>query len=288
MVLWNPYRKPAEGDDTGALLVKEYSGHGYEIVDLCISHDNTRLASCGGDKCAFLWDTVSGSVLRKIFGHDQRLSCIAFSEESTVLLTGSHDKTVRLWDMKSSSRAPIQVLDGFKDTVTGVAALRGELVASCMDGSVRTYDLRTGRVAEDTLKGGVTTLAVSRDRNCLLAGSIDGGGELVLLDKATGTPLNRYTGHTNTDYRCRPTFTASDSHVVCGDEAGRVHFWDLLDPKKRTEVAAHDAVVSCVDVHPDPLVRVMATASFDGTAKIFAAPDQDLRSLTIAHDADDE
>lgn len=35
--------------DTGA-QVNTYSGHGYEVLGISVAHDNSRFASCGGDR----------------------------------------------------------------------------------------------------------------------------------------------------------------------------------------------------------------------------------------------
>lgn len=34
--------------------------HGYSILDITISKDNSKFASAGGDKSAFLWDITTG------------------------------------------------------------------------------------------------------------------------------------------------------------------------------------------------------------------------------------
>lgn len=39
--LWNPHK---------GNLVKTYPGHGYEVRDVTVSKDNSKFASCGGDK----------------------------------------------------------------------------------------------------------------------------------------------------------------------------------------------------------------------------------------------
>ena len=35
--------------------IKTYVGHGHEVLDVAIADDNSRLASCGGDKLVFYW-----------------------------------------------------------------------------------------------------------------------------------------------------------------------------------------------------------------------------------------
>lgn len=51
--------------------VATYAGHGREVLDISVAEDNTRIASCGGDKAVFIWDVGSTKVLRKLNGHEQ-------------------------------------------------------------------------------------------------------------------------------------------------------------------------------------------------------------------------
>jgi hypothetical protein len=68
---------------------------------------------------------------------------------------------------------------------------RAEIVAASVDGSVRCFDLRAGCVTTDELRRPVTSLALSRDGNCLLAACLD--SRLRLLDRGSGTLLAQYT-----------------------------------------------------------------------------------------------
>ena len=52
-----------------------------------IRSDNSRLASCGGDRQVFLWDVSSGRIVRKFRGHD--------SEVRSVPNGGNPDSVVR-------------------------------------------------------------------------------------------------------------------------------------------------------------------------------------------------
>lgn len=315
VMLWNPFRLAAEagggssggaGDhgtappsvvDDAALLLKEYRGHGYEVVDLAVLPDNSRFVSVGGDRAAFVFDVTSGVAVRRLFGHEQRLTCVALSEDGAVVLTGSHDKTVRAWDMRSSSRTPLQVLSDFSDNVTGVAARRTEVVASCMDGVLRTYDLRRGRLIQDGVDAnGVTALGVTADGLCAVAAAATCGGSLHIVDKRWGggegsgdgddgvtRVVSTLTGHANSLYTLRPAFTAGDEAVVCGSEDGRVCFWDLLTPTPAAVLSGgHSRVVSAVAPFPGtatvcgggagPQPSLLLTASFDGCAKLWAPP----------------
>jgi mitogen-activated protein kinase organizer 1 len=205
IVLWNPYRSAPTSEASGALIVHRYLGHGYEVSDVVVSENNSRLASCGGDRCAFIWDTETGGIVRKLFGHEQRLSAVAFNADASILFTGSHDKSVRVWDLRSQSRTSIQMMADFRDNVTSILDVRDAvgcsscITASSLDGTVRSYDLRVGKCLTDSLGAPVGALALSHDRNCLLAAlpckaaaaPTGGGGELLLLEREGGSVLNR-------------------------------------------------------------------------------------------------
>lgn len=96
--------------------------------------------------------------------------------------------------MRSRNRSPIQTLEGCKDSATSVSATPSgdELVVGCVDGKVRTYDLRGARVHEDEMHAPVTHASVSHDGNCLLVTCL--GGVVRLLEKSSGSQLNTYTG----------------------------------------------------------------------------------------------
>lgn len=96
--------------------------------------------------------------------------------------------------MRSRNRSPIQTLEGCKDSATSVSATPSgdEVVVGCVDGKVRTYDLRAANVHEDDVHAPVTHTSVSHDGKCLLVTCL--GGIVRLLEKASGAQLNSYTG----------------------------------------------------------------------------------------------
>jgi WD40 repeat protein len=94
----------------------------------------------------------------------------------------------------------------------------------------------------------ITSVRMSKDRNCILVSSTD--DTLRLMDKANGTLLNeydwsirhllnlrqpkltvffRYKGHHHTDYRLRSAFSNDDAYVLSGSEDNKMYIWDLLE-----------------------------------------------------------
>ena len=67
-----------------------------------------------------------------------------------------------------------------------------ELVASSVDGTVRRFDARAGCLYTDDLHAPVTSIALSHDDHCVLAGCLD--GFVRLLDRVSGELLAEYKG----------------------------------------------------------------------------------------------
>ena len=51
------------------VLLKTYSGHGSEVLDVEGSFDNSLICSCGLDKSVAVLDVASGQMVRKFRGH---------------------------------------------------------------------------------------------------------------------------------------------------------------------------------------------------------------------------
>jgi len=292
--LWNPFRAaappPPDAPNNGsgpktALLVAEYRGAGYEVMDVAVAGDGSRVAACGGDRAAFVYDTATGALARKLYGHEARLNAVAFNADASVLVTGSDDKSVRVWDLRGHARGgAVQVLSEARDNVTRVMVERDAILAASMDGALRCWDLRAGRCVADALGVPLVSAAPSHDGATLLAATMVAGGALYLVDRPSGALLNRYVGHDAGAYRSIPALSADDSLVVVGAADGSVHGWDVVEPAAHAVMPAHARHVSAVAFHPNPATNILATASFDGTARVWAAPGVDAGGLSIKDD----
>lgn len=253
--LWNPHR---------GIAIKTYTGHGYDVRDVAVVSDNSKFASCGGDRQIFLWDVSTGRVIRKFKGHDATVNGLCFSPNCDVLGSAGYDQCLKLWDCRSRSIDPIQVVRGFRDSVSSVAITdRADVVAGSVDGSVRRFDVRMGRVFVDEVHHPVTCVVVSGDGNCLLAACMDGC--LRLLDRQGGSLLQEYKGHKHTSFRMDCCFTPSDGYAVGSSEDGRVFYWEVLEGDVVDSFQAHSDVVCSMAMHPAG--DCLLTASVDGTVK---------------------
>lgn len=250
--LWNP---------TKGILLKTYSGHGYEVLDASGSCDNSQLTSCGLDKTVILWDVASGKLLRKYRSHAGTVNCVEFNEDSTIILSGSIDGTMRAWDVRSRANEPIQVMSEFKDSVTSIDVSDHEILAGSADGQVRRYDLRAGEMNADLVGKSVTSVKFTRDGQCTLSSTLD--DKIRLLDKETGELLNEYTGHKNTSYKIDSCLNHKDTHIISGSEDGKLYIWDLVDAeiKKTLTFSESGRVCHSISHHSEKSQLLVASGS---------------------------
>ena len=60
-----------------------------------------------------------------------------------------------------------------QDSVTSVAVHAHDIVAGSVDGTVRRFDIRMGRMYRDDVHHAVTSIALSHDGQCVLAACLD-------------------------------------------------------------------------------------------------------------------
>jgi len=249
--LWNPYR--------GSLL-KTYSGHGYEVLDAQSSCDSSHIVSCGMDKSVILWDVATGQVVRKYRGHLSTVNSVRFNEESTVAISGSVDTTLRCWDCRSKNPEAFQIMDDAKDSISSVQVTDHEILAGSLDGQVRRYDIRNGRLVSDEMARSVMSVWFTRDRQGLLVSCLD--SSIRLIDKDTGELLQEYTGHKNTNYRIDCCLDHTDNYVISGSEDGTVYMWSLVEGQMICRLEhIGNKVVHSLSPHPSKPWLVTAAQS---------------------------
>eukprot|EP00879_Flechtneria_rotunda_P032754 GHRR01036075.1.p1 GENE.GHRR01036075.1~~GHRR01036075.1.p1 ORF type:complete len:150 (-),score=33.83 GHRR01036075.1:100-549(-) len=107
-----------------------------------------------------------------------------------------------------------------QDDVTSVLAVGHNIIACSVDGTVRRFDIRIGRMYIDTLHHPVVSLATTHDGLCALAACLDSC--VRLLDIQAGELLASYRGHTHTSVRMGCALLADDQHVVGCSEDGNL------------------------------------------------------------------
>jgi mitogen-activated protein kinase organizer 1 len=271
--------------------IQKYAAHGYPVLDIAVTKSNTQFASVGGDRSVFLWDVQNADGTTRRFGsntdkgHTSRITCVSFAGvDDSVLASGSDDRSVRLWDCKSKDAKPLMILDEAKDNISSLAVPENgyEVVTGSVDGRIRSYDIRTGRVTHDVVAAAVTSVAVSRDAKTMLVGSLD--GKIRLMDRADGACLRTFpaegheAGYTNESLRLRSCFALNEAIILSGSESdGQVRAWDVVSGRcvGSVEQNAAGKVVSTVSWREGSRAEgrqgVFAAGGAAGTVSIYGS-----------------
>lgn len=216
--LWNPMRNA---------LLKTYSGHGDEVMDVSAACDSSQIISCGLDKSVILWDVSTANPLRRFRGHAGGITTVRFNEESSMAISGSRDNKVMCWDIRSKAQDPVQILQEAKDAISSVRITDHEILTASFDGRIRRYDIRAGNLATDCIGDAITCASFTRDGQCIVASCAD--GIIRLFDKDTGELLNEYKGHKVDDLCLESSVDCNDTKILSGSADGRLWIWDLAN-----------------------------------------------------------
>jgi mitogen-activated protein kinase organizer 1 len=232
------------------LMIKHYRNlHNYDVSGLDIAKDNSKFATGGGDKNIILSDTVEGKTVRKYTGHSGRVNSVAFNSESSVIVSTSYDTTVRCWDNRANSYTPIDIIKGFRDSVSNVIIRGFEIICSSMDGTVRFYDVRLGQFVSDELGEGIQSMAVAHSNRAYIASALD--STIYLIERSSGHKVIDYRGHNVQNFTINCKFNEEDSHIFSGSTDGKLYIYDILKSQPCKVVNVSSSPLSALDVHSE-------------------------------------
>jgi mitogen-activated protein kinase organizer 1 len=259
------------------------SGYTHPITSVTTTESRTaaQVLVAASQKTLVISDLITQQVKRKLYGHHVGIiNAVAAARHAEAYLSASYDGTVAIWDGRSSDYKPIQVLKDAKDSVTDVHVVQREdncsgnhlntamIRTASIDGVVRTYDLRKGLVDSDDCVSPITSMAPTKDGECLVVSCLDGSIRLLQVD--SGELLNTYTGHKAGNYGLDVQVLANDSTIVSASEDGTCILSDLVLATRvqALEVSPNRPICS-IAAHPK-ISSVVITASYDETITVWS------------------
>jgi mitogen-activated protein kinase organizer 1 len=263
-----------------AFCIQTYDNASYPVSAVATYKDTTLCFA--GDKSCWIVDMITKQTLRKYSGsqfHTGRVNAV--DAGSDLYVTGSYDSTVMIWDAKNRGPStPIQVLKDAKDSITAVQIAPDSCVirSASVDGCLRTYDIRYGRITVDQLSSPITGIAGTHDGQFMAASCLDGCIRLLEVDNGQqqNQPgqqalVNTYEGsHVAGQYGLGCCVLSDDSYIVSGSQDGRAAIYDLVRGEcvgrlGRTDLHSGRPVCSVAAQNSN----VVLTAGYDGNAIVW-------------------
>jgi WD40 repeat protein/serine/threonine protein kinase len=208
--------------------------NGELIQSVAFSCDG-KLAVGGYGFFVRVWDVATGREIHKLRDHNWVINSVAFSPDGRSLASGSVDSTVRIWEVDTGKEL-VCLQPQHEGAVTAVAfsPVGGLLASGSRDRTVRVWDVKTWKLLHllRDPTGGVESVAFSADGRFLAWGGTDATVKVADLDPK------------------RAGGVSPPIHTLCG----------------------HKSWIRSVAFSPDPNHPRIASASQDGTVKIWSVP----------------
>lgn len=264
-------------------------GHNDLVFVGGFSSDGRQLVTASWDKTVRVWDVTEGTTRHILEGHDDVVYCAQFSPDDRWVATGGKDGTVRLWDAATGRflRSAARYDDGSVMSIAWshdgrwLAFAGGSgLLAVTRPAGVCLLDLATGSVR--TLHGHtatIPTIAFSSDSHFIATASWD--GTACIADVTSADDLRPVFRQETVGPLFGAAFSPDGTTLAL---AGAIQggasssIVDLRTGRVIRSLEGHSQPVRAVAFSRDGVC--LATASFDGTAKLWSIPaDADHASL---------
>lgn len=210
----------AEDGKTTAIL----EGHKGPVVDLAVDYKSNKIISAGNDSVVGVWSTNASD-----------MSAVTVSEPTGSTMSKKRKK-LALQDSTIKRRAPLAMMDGHGQPVTGVCFdVNDNLViySASQDHTIKTWDLVTSRCV-DTRSTGFSLLSILQLPNLHLVASGSSARHINLHDprasSSTEQVSRKLVGHTN--FVVSMAACPDKDHMFASaSHDGTVKVWDVRADK---------------------------------------------------------
>ena len=265
-------------------LLFTLQGHEDAVRSVVLHPDGRRLFTAGLDGTVQMWDAETGTTLQTLVQGQSPINHLALSPDGQWLASAHVDGTATIWNADTGAKR--QALSGDAKSLLTVAfdPNSTRLATAGWNAAIKIWDITTGaQLHQLNAAHTVNSVSFSPDRD-LLASASD-RGIVQLWDADTGEERSLIEANNPLDTVNVAIFSPDGSRLFTSSSDGTASMWDvqaLLDTGVST--AHDDSTTDGVSLltlygHEEPVLNIvyspnetyLATASFDGTAKLWEA-----------------
>ena len=244
---------------------RQRRAHRKGIYGVAVSPDGKTVATGSYDHDVMLWDTKSGTPLRRLVGHRDTVHTIAYSSDGKLLYSCAGDGNVLAWDVELNT-----VRRAFRSSNAVLYALAvspdgSRVAAGGDDRKVYVWDAESGLLLHELpVRGGrVHGLSFSADGNTLASASLT--TDVSLWNVNTGTLLRTL----ESDPFSSMYSVAMAADTVYGAAGSTLWAWDKKTWTARVIASNHSARFYHVVPYPED-DRIVSAAS-SGLASVWSS-----------------
>jgi eukaryotic-like serine/threonine-protein kinase len=211
-------------------------GHSDCVMAVAFAPDGGQLLTAGLDSAVRVWDARAGTYVRTDGRRGFVHRALAYRPDGALYAVGGDERVVRLY---SRGGEEMGALTGHEDSVRGLAFSKDikRLASAAFDGTVRIWDLQSGRALHTLREKTAYWNAVAYSSDGALLGAAGSGGNVVLWNAETGAKvasLEKYH-HPATCLAFHP----DGKSLAVAHENGSIVLWDMASHTVIREFEGH-------------------------------------------------
>ncbi|OMJ70986.1 hypothetical protein SteCoe_30913 [Stentor coeruleus] len=224
-----------------------FSGHQNSVSSVCISPNNTFLAS-SSDSTIILWDIISNEQIQTLTGHKNIINHLCFTKNSKYLLSSSDDCRVIIWNLNDFSISWI-----FKEPSVPVKAfscsplddffalnISSDIISIV---NIETHDKECNLVGHTN---DINCLIFSSDGGCLISGSNDKSVKIWDLSKKTEEIT--LLGHSGPVTAL--ALVPKSCNIASGSADCSIKIWDFEEKQEAYTINIHALPIKSLCISP--------------------------------------
>ena len=226
--------------------LRQITGDIGAVESMAIAPSGKWVATCSirlstSDMGVQLWDLNTGVEGKRRRGPTDNISGVAVSPDGQSVAAASADKMVWLWQREPGQPVSAACIKGHTAAVTGVAFVSAEsLLSSSHDGTVRQWDLKTGKVKGilQAPVGPIGAMAFAGKRIAVA------GRDGLAIRHPSGAAFQKLSGHEGPVLCC--ALSADGKLLASGGADKTVRIWRAEDGLALASYPGHDRGVRAV------------------------------------------
>ncbi|TDL22067.1 hypothetical protein BD410DRAFT_866151 [Rickenella mellea] len=153
--------------------IEDSHGPEVEFTSIDVSPDNTRFASCSGDRSICVRSVQTGTIITKLQGHSDDVKSVKFCSDG-LIMSSSLDRTVRTWDAATGEEIHSVSLNTTRKITPKSFSDDGLRMAASSHGQIEVWDTNTGEEVCPPIKGhfhAVWPVVFTPDKSVALSGA---------------------------------------------------------------------------------------------------------------------